>query len=225
MLEFSLNNVINPIHNLLQIMWPEVAQAREENRHELVLSGDLIEKQIKDCDGLDPEIFNLIQLNYLKVSSTSLDKIPETICSLENLTNLVLQANQLTSLPESIGKLTKLKLLDISQNSLEEIPNSIGLLDNLSTLNARNNNISNIDSLKTCSHLAHVDLRNNSLSSFPDICSEDLSFIADLLFSGNKIDSIPENINVLSSLKCLDLIDNCIKEIPGELADCPKLKG
>jgi len=75
-------------------MWPEVAQAREEQRHELVLQGKVVEERL-DKEGLDDNIFKLEKLNFLQISQSKLSKLPETLGCLNNLTSLVLKGNRL----------------------------------------------------------------------------------------------------------------------------------
>ncbi|KAG7164722.1 Leucine-rich repeat-containing protein 47-like, partial [Homarus americanus] len=101
-------------------------QALDEKRYELVLSGDDINKKIED-EGLDPGLYELSHLNFLRVSKSPLVTISEDIGKLRNLTNLILPGNKIQTLPETIGNLEKMKLLDISINCLQSLPNGIDL--------------------------------------------------------------------------------------------------
>ncbi|XP_012266758.2 leucine-rich repeat-containing protein 47-like [Athalia rosae] len=203
--------------------WPEVDQVRRENRHELVLAGAAVSRRLEES-GLDKNIFNLQGLNYLNINETVLEEIPDEIGKLENLTNLVLHSNKITKLPPAIGKLSKLKVLDVSSNSLEHVPENLGNLTQIMTINLRSNVLQVLPSQASNLKLCILDLSNNQFDIFPDVCYAELVHLAELRLNNNKIKEIPPNINVLPSLKLLDISDNSITAVPNELSDCNKLK-
>ncbi|XP_063612403.1 leucine-rich repeat-containing protein 47-like [Penaeus indicus] len=205
-------------------MWPEVKKVKDENRYELVLMGEDVNKKIEKEEGLDPDLYELTQLNFLRVSKSPLISISEKISLLANLTNLVLDGNKLESLSGAVGKLDKLKVLDLSRNSLVTLPEEIGQLARLTTLNVSVNKLTSLPCLNNCSHLALLDARENCLTEFPDVGHDSLALLADIKFARNNISEIPVSVQVLPSLKHLDLEDNSIKVVPGELIDCIKLK-
>ncbi|XP_045613032.1 leucine-rich repeat-containing protein 47 [Procambarus clarkii] len=205
-------------------MWPEVRQACEEKRYELVLTGEEVNSRIESAEGLDPAVYTLTQLNFLGVSRSPLTCLSSEIGQLVNLTNLIFQGNKLQALPETIGNLEKLKVLDVSLNCLESLPDSIGNLTNLTTLIASSNELSALPNLEKCSNLSILDISKNKIVSFHDICHENLALLADVKFSCNQITEVPPSISVLTSLKVLDLGSNNLTTVPGELIDCLKLK-
>ena len=90
------------------MMWPEVETAEREQRHELVLQGKTVSERVTQNGGtVDENIFSLVKLNFLEVSDAKVERIPETLASLNNLTSLVLKNNLLTCLPDSLSSLTK----------------------------------------------------------------------------------------------------------------------
>ena len=206
-------------------MWPEVKQAKEENRYELVLSGPEVSERIKEEGILDPAVYELSQLNFLRVSKSPLSSIHDDISRLDNLTSLILQSNQLQKLSSSLGRLCKLKVLDVSFNLLEDLPEEIGQLANLTSLNLCTNKISAFPNIDGCVNLAIMDVSHNNLETFPDICHECLIHLADVKLNDNQIAEVPPSVSVLQSLKVLDLGNNLLKTVPGELADCVKIKG
>lgn len=203
--------------------WNEIILVAKENRHELVLSGPTISKRISSS-GIDPALFNLQSLNYLNIHQTDLTEIPEQIGKLVNLTTLVLHSNNISKLPSSIKNLSKLKVLDCSRNKLDHLPQEFSELPQLTTVNLGSNLLSDLPSQAKNLKLASLDLSNNKFESFPDVCYTELVHLAEIRVNGNSVKEIPNNINVLGALKLLDLADNEIAVVPGELADCVKLK-
>jgi len=207
-------------------MWPEVAQAREEQRHELVLQGKVVEERL-DKEGIDDNIFKLEKLNFLQISQSKLSKLPETLGCLNNLTSLVLKGNRLEDIPSTLNRLTKLKLLDLSLNKISSLP-PIPSLTELTTLNLSINVLGGnfkVDGIENCHKLSMVDLSANSLTSLGSLQDHKLEHLAEVVAKQNKIESlsheIPDNWPVL---KKLDLAQNCLKEVPGELGEISRLK-
>lgn len=203
--------------------WPVIKQAAEENKHELILSGPVISKLIAE-DGLDKTVFNLQNLNYLNITHTCLQEIPEEIEKLQNLTTLVLHSNEINKLPNSIEKLIKLKILHCSQNKLTSLPNAVGNLPQLNSMNLGSNLLQSIPSQAANLKLTILDLSNNQLQEFPDVCYPELTHLSEIYVDKNKIKEIPSEINNLQSLKILHIADNLLSVIPGEIVDCHKLK-
>ncbi|KAJ8676424.1 hypothetical protein QAD02_012211 [Eretmocerus hayati] len=203
--------------------WFEITQVVRENRHELVLSGADISEKISRS-GLDPALFELNGINYLNISETCLEDVPENIEKLQNLTNLVLHSNAIKKLPNSIKSLSKLKVFDCSRNKLEELPSGFDSLPQLMTLNLGSNLLCDLPSQLANNKLCNVDLSHNKFEVFPDLCYAELTHLAEIRVNDNLIKEIPPNLNVLPALKLLDLGNNKISVVPGELADCAKLK-
>lgn len=203
--------------------WSEIVTAKEENRHELILSGQSISDRISKS-GLDPSLFGLTGLNFLRISDTCLETVPDSISNLQNLLTLVLHSNKIKSITSSLGKLSKLKNLDASRNVLEDFPEEVADLSALYSLNCSFNKLSTFPSLLKNDWLTILDLSNNALEDFPDVISESMCHLAEIRLVSNNIKEIPHNINLLPSLKLLDVSENKIKEAPGELSDISKLK-
>ncbi|KAK7005590.1 B3/4 domain, partial [Halocaridina rubra] len=197
---------------------------KEEKRYELVLSGEDVNKRIERQGGLDPAVYELTQLNFLRISKSPLTSLEDSISVLDNLTSLILQANNLGKLPETIGKLQKLKILDVSFNCLEGLPDSISQLSSLATLNACSNKICVLPNIEGCVNLSILDLGHNNLEKFPNICHENLLHLSDVKLNDNQITDVSPNLPRLASLKILDLGNNALKTVPGEVADCARLK-
>ncbi|XP_011498436.1 PREDICTED: leucine-rich repeat-containing protein 47-like [Ceratosolen solmsi marchali] len=203
--------------------WYEITQAIKDNRRELILSGEEVSRKIAE-NGLDSTLFDIDTINYLNISNTCLNHLPDELGNLQNITNLVLHSNLIKNLPNTIGNLKKLKVLDCSQNELEEVPSELRDLPQLMTLNLRSNQFSYLPPQISNAKLCSIDLSNNKFEEFPDICYAELIHLAEVRLNNNLIKVIPTNISVLPSLKLLDLGANQISVIPGEVADCTKLK-
>lgn len=204
--------------------WQDVIIAKKENRHELILNGTKINKLISE-NGFDNAVFDLIALNYLNINDSNLNVLESDIAKLQNLQTLVLHSNKLEGLPSNIGDLVKLKVLDVSSNKLQCLPEEVAKLDNLTTLNASNNELIHLPSFAKNTKLSILTLTNNKLSTFPDVCYGDLSNLAVINVQGNLIEEVPNNLSTLQILKTLDVSSNKLKSVPGELADCNKIKG
>lgn len=207
--------------------WAEVATVREQNRHELVLSGSDVSQRIDRCEGgLQPDVYTLSSLNYLCVCETSLSVVAPALSRLSNLTSLVLHSNKLSELPDAVGQLDKLKLLDVSRNALQQLPEAVGRLPVLAQLNVSMNQLKQLPGFASCAKLAQLDASQNLLDEFPDVCyPAELLHLAEIKLKGNQIKVVPWNVAALPSLKLLDLTENLVELVPGELADNSKLKG
>ncbi|KAL3744311.1 hypothetical protein ACJRO7_013556 [Eucalyptus globulus] len=152
-------------------------------------------KEIPPCIGSLKKLKGL-SAGWLKIRGSPLVRIPSSIGKLGELLKLNLSYTSIKELPESIGELNKLKILKISNCHIKRLPSSIGKLQSLQELLA--------------SHCwlmeGQIHLDKGGLSSLKTLdlrCSK---------FSG-----LPENLDQLSSLKCLDL------RFCGELESLPKL--
>lgn len=205
-------------------MWKEVEQVKEEKRCELVLSGPPYSKRIEE-NGLDPGIFTIKHLNFLEISKTNLSELPPDIGELANLTRMIICYNNLTSLPKEMAKLKKLKFLDISHNAIVELPAEISQLSDLQALNASSNKLSFLPDVGEMVKLVTLNISYNQFASLPgSLYNSKLIHFTDLIANNNEISEIPADIEILTSLKVLDLGENKIITIPGELGNCSKLK-
>lgn len=199
-----------------------VKQTVKENRHHMVLTGPGVSETIKKS-GLG-NLFNLRQLNYLSITRTCLQSVPEEIGNLTNLTTLLLHTNEITALPGTIDKLINLTALDCSGNKLTSCPREFGNLPRLKRLNLASNLLESIPSQRANVALSILNLENNMFRAFPDVCYAELVRLSELYLNNNEIEEIPLTISQLPALKILNLQCNLIKDLPDELADCDKLE-
>lgn len=206
--------------------WPEVALAGQEQRHELVLQGKVVQERVEK-DGLDENIFKLDKLNFLQISQAKLSILPDTLGSLKNLTSLVLKGNNLEAIPTTLNSLTKLKLLDLSLNKISSIP-PIPSLTELTTLNLSLNVFSgvfHVEGVQNCQKLSLVDLSANTLTSLGNLQEHKLEHLAEVVSKQNKLESLSHEIlENWPVIKKLDLSQNCLTAVPGQLGEICKLK-
>ncbi|CAK9805563.1 Leucine-rich repeat-containing protein 47 [Anthophora plagiata] len=203
--------------------WHVIKTAAAENKHELVLSGQEISEFIEKR-GFDKSLFDLQHLNFLEITHTCLQEVPEEIGKLQNLTNLVLHSNKIDKIPSTIGQLEKLKVFDCSLNVLSSVPKEIGKLPQLTMLNLSLNRLTVIPTQIENVKLSVLNLSNNQFEIFPDVCYAELVHLAEIDVRGNCIKEIPPTISQLLSLKVLNVANNKISAVPGEIVDCNKLK-
>jgi len=203
--------------------WHEIDQAAEDGRHELHLNGDVISDKLKRNDGVLPlTLFDLVSLNYLEISDTTLSSLPTGIGKLENLLNLALHRNEIEEIPDDVNELAKLKFMDISFNQLTSLPASF-CLPALHTLNLSNNQLETLPDFSGLDGLSTVFIDHNKLTSFPTGL-EKLSNVSEVHAASNSISIFPDNIKDMANIKHLDLSENLLKEISCDFSECRKLK-
>lgn len=184
-------------------------QAALENNHHLILTGSGVSATFKKS-GLDKNLFNLHHLNFLSITRTCLQSVPEEIGELTNLTTLILHSNEIAELPSSIGRLINLKMFDCSKNKLTSYPQELGNLLQLKKLNLSSNLLGSISSLRTNIALSMLNVGNNKLKIFPDVCYAELVCLSELYVNNNKIEKVPITISQLPALKILNLECNLL---------------
>lgn len=205
--------------------WPEVQNAKSENRHEIKLSGASVSKRISE-EGLDKALFQLTNINLLNISDTCLTCIPDDIKQLTNLQSLLLFGNKLTEFNENITSLPKLKVLDLSRNQLARIPESLNKMKELTNINFSSNQIAEMPKIGDMPNLITFDLSYNKLTTFPDMEEANFPHLTDVRIKANLIEELPSYVaRSLQTLKNFDIGDNHLKTIPGEIASMSKLKG
>lgn len=90
----------------------------------------------RKCDSIPEEVFQLTNLQELRLTGCHLNIINKNIGKLKNLRFLHLNRNNLVRLPEEFTQLTRLVLLDISRNPLVELPESMGNMTALEMIDA-----------------------------------------------------------------------------------------
>jgi Leucine-rich repeat (LRR) protein len=150
----------------------------------------------------------------LNLSKNSITVIPSDISSLASLQRLNLSENQIDVVPDGLFNLTGLEHLDLSQNNLFKVPDAIRQLSTLTSLDVQGNHLRTFPPLSWFDQLRSVNLSKNELESFDVGMQCTPSVLVELNLSGNKLYSIPDDINELSALEVLVLSNNSLREVP-----------
>lgn len=208
--------------------WPELKRVIEENRCELVITNQRLDKREPSIneEKLQNTIFQIQSpINFVDLSQVNLTILYPSISRLTHLSSLVLRSNRLKEIPEEIGVLENLKVLDLSYNEIESLPQTCNQLKRLSSLNLSNNKINKLPDLSGLSCLQMIDLSYNALSDFPTALPAEDSRLQTLLLNNNNIKRVPDSVKENAKhLKTLDLSENDICDLPLPLGFLPKLK-
>lgn len=111
------------------------------------------------------EIFQLNNLQDLKLNKCRIVELPDSFHLLPNLQVLQCRHNEISTIPASLVKSTNLVLLDFADNIIEVIPSDIDNLTRLETLALWDNPITTYpESLTQMKSMKVFDLLNNAMS-------------------------------------------------------------
>ena len=156
-------------------------------------------------------VLRMNKLQYLKMSHTLVEKIPDAIENLESLRVLLLRGNKLTEIPAQIGQLTNLLHLDLSKNKLKQIDTTLSELAQLQILDlSKNPELGSVSfSLENMTDLRSLGLSKLKLTNYPSGFEKGLKMEA-LDISKNQLSYIHPSIFTFKGLKTLNLSDNPI---------------
>lgn len=162
---------------------------------------------------LPKSIGNVKFLKYLNLSETTIEVMPNTVCTLYNLQTLLLKGcEKLRRLPTNMRRLINLRHLDITMAGLEEMPLEMGNLKDLQTLTdfilGKDGTGSTIKELRDLQHL-HGTLRISGLENVVDVSDillgnlKDKKYLSELQFfwDSNSDDCPPKHREVLNGLQ------------------------
>ena len=187
-------------------------------------------------------IQNLSSLKVLDLRKNRLGKIDDlSSCPLEELD---IGSNYIGELPVWLRNMPTLKTLNIGVNELKKIPDWLPDLTNIETLKMHKNHLKELPDLSTMKKISYLNLYLNQWKNFPKFiwdCDLEgfawgISGIKEippqigrwknlkwLLFVGNKIERLPNEICSLTKLINLKLHKNHLKELPEKFGEIVEL--
>jgi len=173
---------------------------------------------------LPPEIEQLTQLRRLIVNNNRLTTLPPEIGHLAQLQILVLSGNELTTLPSTISQLTQLQSLDLSGNQLATFPLEVGQLTQLQKLVLSGNEIAVLSpEIKHLVRLQSLNLASNQLTVLPSEIGQ-LTQVQFLGLNSNQLTTLPPEIGQLTQVQRLILGGNQLMVLPLEFRQLTQLQ-
>jgi len=170
----------------------------------------------------------------LDLSSSNLEVLPEQACRLLHLRHLNLSCNKLNDLPAGVGRWLSILDIDVSHNRLRSLPRQVkNGWKFLLKLSASHNMIGLLpDSYSNLPMLKVIDVSHNCLKDFPPgvLSIKSLEEVDANNNQINYLQALPLNQNcegdniVSPNLKKVDLHDNCLTFIEGDLRAFNKVK-
>jgi len=174
---------------------------------------------------------SLPSLQELFYSFNKVSIFPTEILEIQTLKRLDISGNRLNYLPDEISHLAPtLEHLNIADNIFTSFPPPISSLTNLRTLNISNNNLgtSLSNQFTTLSRLEVLDFSGCSLSSF-DFDLSQLKNLTELYLSRNSIQHLSPTTSIsigelTSTLRILDLSSGAFSILPKQIGWCTNLR-
>lgn len=162
----------------------------------------------------------------LDLNSWPVDALPPLAADFRHISSLRL-SNTACGIPAHLlVKFPQARALSLSNNQLTDLPAAIETMPELAYLNLRNNRIAltpeGADTLSTMTKLKSLDLTGNPLGqNFAVHRMTDLQHLS-MRYTG--LNTWPQGVETLSQLQTLDLRNNAISHIPGEILT-PQMAG
>lgn len=206
--------------------WPEIRKTFDTKRYELKLVGAEISQRLDENKGcLDSNLFKLKHLNFLEISKTTLNSIPNEIGALIGLSTVLLHSNAIEIVSSELGKLKSITHLDLSNNLIKSLPSELKNLVELKALNLSGNLLQELFPLDLLNKCAVINVSRNKFTKLPvDLGSSKLENLSHIDASFNEINELHEHFVDLPVLKTFNLEHNQIKVVPSVLHKCAKLK-
>ncbi|KAI8515440.1 hypothetical protein Bbelb_062530 [Branchiostoma belcheri] len=191
--------------NLKNLLDVDLSKNRIDNIGAKVFTGssnfqtlDLSNSQVKS---VEPRAFETqAEMLFLMLDHNMLTSVRGALVGLKNLLTLTLNDNAIVSLDgDDFKDLAMLNSLDLSNNELEDTGGALANLRSLGTLNLNNNRLTKL--------------------SF-----DGMSQLAEISVSNNRLQSVPEGLDVIKHVRILDISNNPIQSLPsGQFASLSSL--
>ena len=156
-------------------------------------------------------------LQILELQRNKIVTIPPSALSLPQLQQLNLSGNRLVELPVSLGDLTMLEMLDVSKNALKGLPD-LTRMRALRFVNASENQLTTVPRCPVQGKLDRLYLGENNIHRLDmSNLQPSAATLSEMLLQGNSLESCPDEINCMVSLKVLDISNNNLTNLPPSL--------
>ncbi len=159
----------------------------------------------------------------INLSDLGLLRLPERLLEFPKMTQLFAIRNGLLELPDWLPQLKKLRFLSIDENKLNETPDSLGLCSSLEQISLAWNQLADLPDTFSQLKLEELSLDGNKFESVPSAILE-MRSLKLLTLRACNLRKIPENINNLTNLVDLVLVNCSLETLPLALLDMPNLK-
>ncbi|KYQ88263.1 filamin/ABP280 repeat-containing protein [Tieghemostelium lacteum] len=168
------------------------------------------------------EILELTTLKKLDLSGNRLNYLPDEINHLIHLEHFNISENVFTTFPTPIAGLVNLKVLKMAGNNLGTLSNQFTLLHQLEVLDCTSCGLTSFDfDLGALKKLQELHLGKNSISQFSIQTALSFGELTETLriidLSQGAFKSIPKQIGWIKNLRILNISQNQITRVPGEL--------
>eukprot|EP01133_Synstelium_polycarpum_P000177 gene177-213_t len=169
------------------------------------------------------QILELRQLRLLDISGNRLNYLPDEISNLTpTLTSLDLSDNTFTSFPSPIASLVNLRSLKLANNALGTLTPVFTTLKRLETLDLSGCQLTSFDfDLSNLVALTELSLARNRIAEFSALSActlGELKLMRNLDLSAGAFVVVPKQIGWLSNLRRVNLTQNQLTKVPGELS-------
>lgn len=168
---------------------------------------------------LTPRLSNLKNLEVIDISNNAITTLPPNSDEISKLRILNVAGNKLSSLPFELLVSLPLIEIDAARNRLGGVlfPACVSVLPGLKNLDVANNALTSIveSGAIELPSLQSLNVTENRLIQLPDMLG--WTELVTLTATGNRLNSLPENIISLRKLKSVDLSRNDIKKLDERL--------
>jgi leucine-rich repeat protein SHOC2 len=182
----------------------------------LVLSGGLLTT-------IPAKVYELSQLERLELKGNKLTSIDKKLTSLKKLKYLDLSYNELNPDQIKFKKNKSIEYLDLSRNGLTEIPKRIKKLTGLKKIKLNENQIVDIRDLRKLKKMTDLNLSRNPVRLNEETFKKGFKTLELFTLQKCGLESLPENIGNLQSLKTLHFPENKITSLPKSIGQMDSL--
>lgn len=167
------------------------------------------------------------KLEILILDSLNLKSIPKIIQRFKNLKQVSLNFNPNINLENTISTLLPLPIefLNIQRNNLVTLPSEISNMTALTALNLSYNSISNPEVFQLLANLPHFQslwLTDNNIDTLPEEIGL-LNSLRNLYLEHNMLSGLPDTMQKLSNLMVVHAGHNSFRQLPIQFTKMPRL--